>query len=141
MRHSRPRLLRRHVYRQHHGQRHRSARHEPAQQLRAKCHLAGENGRLPPRQRLRHRNAQERIASARHFDEEGVRERHHGRHCAGRFDQRRVASARHRALGESEADARRLQPRGQKRARARGLETERQTFDVRTRRHRRHPMP
>jgi hypothetical protein len=35
MRHSRARLLRRHVHRQHHGQRHRSARHEPAQQLRA----------------------------------------------------------------------------------------------------------
>ena len=53
MRHSRPRLLRRHVHRQHHGQRHRSARHEPAQQLRAKRHLAREDGRLPPRRRVR----------------------------------------------------------------------------------------
>ena len=44
MRHSRSRLLRRHVHRQHHGQRHRSARHEPAQQLRAKRHLARQDG-------------------------------------------------------------------------------------------------
>ena len=34
-----PGFVRRHVHRQHHGQRHRSARHEPAEQLRARRRL------------------------------------------------------------------------------------------------------
>ena len=49
--------------------------------------------------------ARARHPPARHHDEEGVRERHHGGHRARRLDQRRAASARHRALGRREADA------------------------------------
>ena len=106
VRHSRGRLLRRHVHGQHDGQRiealgmslpNSSAQAAISKEKENDCERAG----------VAVLNLIEaRHSAARHHDEEGVRERDHGGHRAGRLDQCRAASARHGARGGREADDR-----------------------------------
>ena len=102
--------LRRHVHRQHDGQRGRGARHVAARQRRP----AGP--RRPPRLlrgalgRGRRQAGRRRDHRQGHPDQEGLRERDHRRHGAGRIDERGAAPAGDRPRGRRRAHPRRLQP-------------------------------
>ena len=137
--HTRPGLLRRHVYRQHHGLRHRGPRHEPAQQFRPGCDLGCEAERLRTGRGGDHESDRKGHQAFRHHDPGRLRERHQGRDRARRLDQCGAASARHGPYHRRQARTRRFQPHRPRSAGAGRLAPERQLPDVGTDRHRRHP--
>ena len=129
--------VRRHVHRQHDGERGRGAGSVAARQRgAARTRLA------PGRLRRAFGRGRGQAGGRRHHrahdpDEEGVRERDHRRHGAGRFDQRGAAPAGDRARGQGRADAGRLQPHRRQGAAPRGRQAVRPLRDDRHRRDRR----
>ena len=93
--------LRRHVHREHDGERRRGARPQPP-----RFGEPARRGCAPRLLRAPLRRGGRQPAQARHHgppdpDQEGVRERHRGRHGARRLDQHRAAPARDRARGRA----------------------------------------
>ena len=80
------------------------------------CQTAGQGG---------DQSAEKGNPSARHHDAESLRECHHCRHCAGRLDQCRAASAGHGACRQGQADHRRLHQDRPTRSRPGRSQTER----------------